>query len=200
MAAKKFYAYFVPETRERGVTDSWPACERIVKGRYNARYRGFKDEDEAHAWLTAGARYESKPVKKLKPGIYFDAGTGRGKVEISVTDERGKDLLYLAIPKAKLNRFGKCALSPSSTNNYGELLAAKYALELALSRGIKKVFGDSALVLNFWSKGHVTKDVPARTARLAREVAELRARFESAGGALEFVSGEHNSADLGFHR
>src|SRR3989344_6938970 len=101
---KKYYAYVVPAKHVRGVTGSWTECEKIVSGVSGARYRGFKMEAEARAWLAEGAvyaerktpvAYGAKKIKKpLESGIYFDAGTGRGEgVEISVTDERGRDLL-----------------------------------------------------------------------------------------------------------
>ena len=44
------------------------------------------------------SRSAAKPRPTLEPGIYFDAGTGRGAgVEISVTDEQGKNLLHKAL-------------------------------------------------------------------------------------------------------
>ena len=104
---KKQYAYLLPN-KKSGVTDDWRACEKLVSGIAGARYRGFTSQEEARAWLENGARYEAKTYKKLKPGVYFDAGTGRGDgVEISVTDEQGKNLLHKALKEKELNRFGK---------------------------------------------------------------------------------------------
>ncbi len=83
---KKYYAYFVPGGA-RGITDDWTKCERAVKGKPGARYKSFDAKAGAEAWLAAGAMYEAKQKPKLDPGIYFDAGTGRGAgVEISVPD------------------------------------------------------------------------------------------------------------------
>ncbi len=197
----KFYAYIIPGTGERGVTDSWRDCEKKVSGVRGARFQGFETETDARVWLRGGAEYEEKKKLRLKSGIYFDAGTGRGAgVEVSVTDENGRDLLHLVLPKAKLNKFGKHPLrSRTATNNYGELLAAKFALEIALKKKIKHVFGDSALILNFWSKGKVRKAIPQKTKALAAEVEILRRRFEKSGGRMAFISGDHNPADLGFH-
>ncbi len=209
MSAKKYYAYLVPGGKQ-GVTDSWTECERVVKGTPNARYHGFKTESQARAWLVEGAKYETKPVSappagkppaKLRPGLYFDSGTGRGKgVEISVTDEKGTDVLHETVPPYKLNLFGKHALSAGATNNYGELLAAKYALELALKKGVWHVFGDSKLVLEYWSQGLIRKEMPSATRRLAKKVTLLRQRFEAEGGEMSYISGARNPADLGFHR
>src|SRR3989344_72583 len=197
---KKFYAYVVPAKKLKGIAESWAECEPIVSGEVGARYRGFKTREEAEEWLRLGARYEIKSVKKLEKGIYFDAGTGRGKgVEISVTDERGKNLLHKVLPKAELNRFLKHEIGEEATNNYGELLACKYAIEIAMKGGMKKVFGDSSLIIDFWTKWRVKKDVEEETFELARETAALLKKFEEQSGEIVRISGDDNPADLGFH-
>ncbi len=210
MAAKKnqYYAYFVPQGTKvaAGVADDWKACERMVSGKPGARYKGFASRAEAEAWLAQGARYEAKPSRpNLAPGVYFDAGTGRGEgVEISVTDVHGKNLLHKAVEREALNRFGKHNVrTPSgkaATNNYGELLALRYALEIAAASGIKNVFGDSKLVIEYWSQWKIKrKDLPEATVALAEEVSRAREAFESSGGSVARISGDHNPADLGFH-
>src|SRR3989344_1789329 len=137
MKKKKFYAYLIPGGLS-GIAENWPECDRMVSGRASARYRGFGTREEAARWLREGARYEAKPKRAPKAyaitaGIYFDAGTGRGEGGgVSVTDEKGKDLLAKLVPKKKLNKFGKLPLGDAVTNNYGELLGAKYAFIFAL--------------------------------------------------------------------
>lgn len=210
MKRKKYYACFVPATRKKLVTDSWPECEALVKGVRGARYKSFDSKEEASAWLKAGADYgpskirvKNKKQKKLESGIYFDAGTGRGDgVEISVTDEKGKNLLDKILLPEQLNKYGKHLLeSEESTNNFGELLACRYALLIAIDSDIKKVFGDSKLVIDYWSKGFIKKkELPPETVRLAEEVMRIRDEFESRGGILGRVSGDTNPADLGFHK
>lgn len=201
----KFYAYFVPNG-SAGVTDEWKKTEKMVIGKTGARFKAFESRAEAEAWLAAGARYEAKPslaLRKLEPGIYFDAGTGRGEgVEISVTDEHGKNLLHKAVSKQELNQFGKHLIADeSATNNYGELLALRYALEIARKMRVKKIFGDSRLVIDYWSKWRIKrKELPEETVELANEVAEAREKFEAGGGTIERISGGRNPADLGFHR
>jgi ribonuclease HI len=207
-SGNKFYAYFVPariggsRTGKSGVADSWEKCGKIVTGEEGARYKGFKTKDEAEKWLELGANYQIKTVKKLEPGIYFDAGTGRGHgVEISVTDEGGKNLLHKSIPKNELNRFGKLLLDSDATNNYGELLAMSHAIEIAGKKKVKKVFGDSKLVIDYWSKWRFKKnDLPEQTVELAENVSRLRSDFEKRGGVVKRISGADNPADLGFHR
>lgn len=199
----KYYAYLVPWRDERGVTADWKKCESIVSGRRDARYKSFSTRVEAEAWLEEGAQYETKERRweKLEQGIYFDAGTGRGEgVEISVTDEKGKDLLHKALPKKKINPHGKHSIGSRATNNYGELLACKYAIKIAIKEGAKNVFGDSRLVVDYWSRGFIKKgEVARKTVTLAGEVRSLRREFEDAGGVIRRISGDRNPADLGFH-
>lgn len=134
-------------------------------------------------------------------GIYFDAGTGRGDgVEIRVTDEKGTNLLHRTLPKRHITAFGTHRVPHEATNNYGELLAAKHAFVIAMKTGTRRIAGDSALVVNFWSKGIVRNNrVPARTVKLCATVARLREKFEAQGGRIVRVSGDDNPADLGFH-
>ena len=202
MKKKKFYAYLLPSGRS-GVTDAWSVCEKIVSGVRGARYRSFDERRPAAAWLAAGAPYDVRARKKPSPGIYFDAGTGRGEgVEISVTDETGKNLLHKVIGKKRLNFFGKHRVEDDdATNNYGELLALRYALAVAKKEKARKIFGDSKVVIDYWSRGRAKrKELPAETVRLSDEVARSRERFEASGGVVLRISGGDNPADLGFHK
>ncbi|NOZ80032.1 MAG: ribonuclease HI [DPANN group archaeon] len=195
--ASKCYAYAL-EDGQQGIVDSWKACEALVSGK-KARYRSFKNREDAQRWLDQGAPYEKDPVE-LEKGIYFDAGTGRGQgVEVSVTDEAGRNLLPLIMDEQKLNAFGKYPL-PGRTNNHGELFACFLALKIALQEHIQKIHGDSDLVLRYWSKGHIKESVDSETRKLAFAVKQLREAFEKQGGRLVKIRGEQNPADLGFHR
>ena len=199
MEKRKYYAYFIPWTNKKGITDNWKECEKIIHGEINSRFKGFKTIKEAKEWLKAGAIYGLK--KKLEPGIYFDSGTGRGLgVEISVTDENGNNFLVKRKFKKHLNKLGHFILKDVS-NNYGELLACYHALKIADQKEIKKVFGDSKLVINYWSKGFMNKGkLPLKTNKLIKSVARLRKKFEENGGSVEYISGDDNPADLGFHK
>ncbi len=198
MTKKKFYAYSI--NGKNGITDNWPQCQKIVSGMLNAKYKGFETKDQAERWLESGADYSLKNTAS-KEGIYFDAGTGAGKgVEISVTDEKGNSLLSKVLKKKDINKKGFHLIADDVTNNFGELLACKYALEIALKENIKDVFGDSKLILDYWSKGYIKKEMPEDTISLANEVKKLRYAFEKEGGKVEHISGGSNPADLGFHR
>ena len=206
----KYYAYLlpaqagIPSTRESGIKNNWADCKRKVEGVIGARYKGFVSKTEAEKWLNDGAAYESKSKKKkgLSKGIYFDAGTGFGKgVEISVTDEKGNNLLHQVIPAKSINHRGKhWVFAKGTTNNFGELLACKYALQIGKKHKIKHIFGDSKLVIDYWSNGKIKKDMNEVTKALAYETAKLRKVFEKMGGVIERISGDDNPADLGFHR
>jgi len=195
----KFYAYLIDG--KMGITDNWPECQKLVSGKKSAKYKSFSSKEQAELWLKAGAKYEIKHIV-LQDGIYFDAGTGSGNgVEISVTDKNAKSLLSKILPKNKINNRGFCLLPQGVTNNYGELLACKYALEIAIKSEIKNISGDSKLVIDFWSKGYIKKDnLPKQTIDLSMEVKKLRYQFELNGGVIELISGDDNPADLGFHK
>ncbi len=192
MAKKKYYAYSI--NGEKGIVSSWEECQTIVSGK-DARYKSFETRDQAERWLEMGADYSLKNTASVE-GVYFDAGTGLGMgVEVSVTDKNGKTLL-----KKGVNKRGNLLIKENVTNNFGELLACKLALEIALEKGYKKVFGDSTLILDYWSKGYIKKEIPEETRKLAEQVQKLRYEFEKNGGKLIYISGGSNPADLGFHR
>jgi len=194
---QKFYAYLIGDNK--GITDNWPECQSIVSGKQGAKYKSFESRGEAERWLDAGADYAVKHLAAEK-GVYFDAGTGGGNgTEINVTDENGKSLLKDIFPMSQLNPKGHYPL-PGKTNNFGELSACKFALEVSLKTGNKIIFGDSKLILDYWSKGFIKKDLPQDTIDLATEVKKLRYEFEKNGGQLIHISGGSNPADLGFHK
>ena len=185
MAKQKYYAYLIG--KDKGIVENWPECQEIVAGKNGAKYKSFESEEAAEAWLNAGADYKLKNIA-VEDGIYFDSGTGAGNgVEINVTDKNGKS-------------FVKKLLGKDVTNNFGELTACKIALEIAIEKKIKNIFGDSKLVVEYWSKGHIKYEIGEETVNLAHEVKMLRKDFESNGGEITLISGGKNPADLGFHK
>lgn len=192
---KKYYAYSI--NGDNGIVETWDECKEIVSGKNSAKYKSFESYDQAERWLQMGADYSLKTTAS-EEGIYFDAGTGAGKgVEISVTDKNGKSLLGEVL---KTNERGNYFIENNVTNNFGELLACKYALEIALKKECLKIFGDSKLIIEYWSKGYIKKELPEETRALAKEVKDLRYQFEKRGGEINHISGGSNPADLGFHK
>ncbi len=199
----KFYAYYLEGLGTSGIVNSWSECQEKTK-KYKARYKSFKSKKEAEKWIADGAKYEDKNEVKanLPEGIYFDAGTGRGiGVEVRVTDVKGKSILDKLLEKNKINQFGNYLCKEGATNNFGELLGIYIALKIAIKEDEKAIFGDSALVINYWSKGYIKKEnVNEETLELSKKVKSLREIFEEKGGKVSHVSGDYNPADLGFHR
>lgn len=205
--ASKFYAYLLMDNNLNGVVDSWDKCKNLVQGK-KARYKGFTSQKEALEWLEKGANYEKKEEIKekikqeLPEGIYFDAGTGRGiGVEVRVTDVNGKSLLHHSTYKKFINQFGNISLGKERTNNYGELVGLYIAMEIAQKLQCNNIYGDSNLVIYFWSQGRYKKEgLSEKTVDLIEKVIERRVTFEKNKGKIEYISGDYNPADLGFHK
>lgn len=198
--ATKYYGYLLLERQLSGVVDSWDQCLTIVTGQ-TARYKGFKTQEEAWEWIRAGAVY-TKATSPLPIGLFFDAGTGRKiGTEVRVVNHLKENQLSKIVPLEKINEFGNY-VAEGKTNNYGELLGIYIALKIAIVESIMAIYGDSKLVLNYWSKGHYNREKmdDKETIALIGRVSELRKKFESSGGRIHYISGDDNPADLGFHK
>lgn len=214
---KKYYAFFLNENNY-GIVDTWDECKSITQGQ-KARYKSFKTYKEAQEWLNLGANYQDKELSKKnllkdfsKYSIFFDAGTGRGNgVEVRITNREKTSLISDVISenlknnfKKKnwfINEFGNLQLDKKRTNNFGELLALYLAICYAMEYNIDKIYGDSKLVLDYWSKGFYNKDnLENETILLIEEVAKKRKKFEALNGEISFIPGDINPADLGFHK
>ena len=89
----------------------------------------------------------------------------------------------------------------SKTNNYGELTGLSLAIDLAIKKKIFYIYGDSNLVLEFWSQGRFHPEkLEEDTVLLIQEVIRKRKQFEALGGKISYISGDINPADLGFHK
>lgn len=199
---QKFYGCFFVESEKFSIFDNWEECENKIK-QFKCRYKSFKTYEEAETWCKSGAEYTTKKEiqKNLPDGIYFDAGTGRGLgVESKVSFKDGISILPKYFPNENINEFGNLFLGNSKTNNFGELKALDMALDIALNNNILAIFGDSFLVINYWSKGHIKSDIDPETIELAKKVAKKRELFEKLGGTINHISGDYNPADLGFHK
>ena len=58
------------------------------------------------------------------------------------------------------------------------------------------MYGDSKLVIYYWSKGQYN-NLPKDTVKLIEKVTENRKNF---GGNIRYINGDFNPADLGFHK
>ncbi|AVQ21432.1 ribonuclease HI [Fusobacterium necrophorum subsp. funduliforme] len=202
MNKKKFYAYFLEDERESGILNSWSECEKKVYKK-RSKYKSFSNMQEAKQWLSDVMRASLSDVTNVDSissnAIFFDAGTGRGiGAEVRVTNNLGDSLLT---SNPKCNQFGNICLEFEKTNNFGELLGLFFAIEHAIANGIYQIYGDSNLVLQYWSKGiyHAEK-LPQETIDMIHIVTEKRKFFENLGGKISYISGDINPADLGFHK
>ncbi len=208
----KFYAYYLKHNLEKGIVSSWNECKSIVDGKQGAMYKGFKTEADAEKWLenpqyskrkNHGEQNNIHQNSSLPKGVYWDAGTGGGRgVEVRVTDESGTPLLFKIAEPQTLTKEGNFNMNKGETNNYGELVGIYAALKIALKLGEQTILGDSKLVIDYWSKGRVNRKnvTDTKTISLAEKVTTMRKNFEANGGKVEYISGDNNPADLGFHR
>ena len=195
-----FYAYILND--KKGIVEDWENCKALVNGVSGAKFKKFKTLVEANAFINNGEI-------KLENAIYFDAGTGRGRgVEVRVTDknknslipflkENRKDIIDFFLKKGwNINEFSNIELGNNYTNNFGELLGCYVALIIANIKGENKIFGDSNLVIAYWSK-EICNIEDKETLKLIEVVSKLRNNFN---GKIEHISGDINPADLGFHK
>jgi ribonuclease HI len=198
----KFYAYEIYFTGEKGIVTNWDECKQKTHG-VNARFKSFPTRDAAEKWLGVETKItnNNNPFK-LKDGVYFDAGTGRGiGVEVKVTDKNGTSLLDVFADKLKITKHDTYLAPKGSTNNYGELIGLYLAIMYSMMNDNKNIYGDSKLVIDYWSKGKMNKkNLNDKTINLIEKTKILRKQFEQLGGKIEYVSGDINPADLGFHR
>lgn len=195
-----FYAYILND--KKGIVEDWESCKTLVNGVSGAKFKKFKTLVEANAFINNGEI-------ELEDAIYFDAGTGRGRgVEVRITDknknslipvlkENRKDIIDFFNKKGwNINEFSNIELGNNYTNNFGELLGCYVALIVANIKGENKIFGDSNLVIDYWSKDTCNID-DKETLKLVEVVSKLRDNFK---GKIEHISGDINPADLGFHK
>jgi caulimovirus viroplasmin len=195
-----FYAYILSD--KKGIVEDWESCKALVNGVSGAKFKKFKTLVEANAFI-------NNENIELEDAIYFDAGTGRGRgVEVRITDknknslipvlkENRKDIIDFFNKKGwNINEFSNIELGNNYTNNFGELLGCYVALIIANIRGENKIFGDSNLVIDYWSK-EICNIEDKETLKLVEVVSKLRNNFN---GKIEHISGDINPADLGFHK
>lgn len=180
----KYYA-FKTDSKE-GVVNSWQECKQVVTG-VKSRYKKFNKKEDAVKWLENGCKII------LEKGIYFDGGTGSGITEARVTNEKGESILN------NTNHAGNIELK-GKTNNFAELFAFTKAIEIALELEVDKIFGDSKLVIDYWSKNIFNREIEKETQALIAKASALRKKYENRGGTILHISGDINPADLGYHK
>lgn len=158
-----------------------------------------------------------------KMHIHCDAGQNKhtnGTSYASVTDEFGNDLiednleLFKDFKTARVSLPGgfrhiiitDCDTKNKMKNNSGELTALVAALRIAINKYKEKctIYSDSQLLVNYWSQGIIRAKTKAamdlRKLDLIEECIKLRMLLESYGGKVQWISGNDNKADLGYHK
>ncbi|WP_024653213.1 ribonuclease H family protein [Borrelia persica] len=195
---KKYYACILNDKNEKFIFTSWKECKNKIIGQKN-KIKSFKTKEEASKWLAE----DGKVNIQHKEGIYFDSGTGRGQgVEVRVVNEKGISIIDKVVKQSFINDYNNYYVKNFNgiSNNYGELLGLYIALKIALKEDQKNIFGDSKLVIDYWSKGFYNKNLNKNTIKLIQNVIKLRHIFEEKGGQIILISGDNNIADLGFHK
>lgn len=154
--AKKQKYYVVWEGNDPGVYDSWTDCQLQIKGFPNAKYKSFKNKDEALAafagnyadYVQAGKKAEKRspdsPSQENKRDIIWEsiavdaACSGNpGQMEYRGVDTKLGDEIFRK----------KFALG---TNNIGEFLAIVHALALLKKwKENKPVYSDSKIAMGW---------------------------------------------------
>ncbi|WPM05513.1 ribonuclease H family protein [Borreliella sinica] len=195
----KYYACIFINSNEKIIFKSWEECKTAIKGKNN-KIKSFKSIEQAQNWLL----YNGDKINQHPIGIYFDSGTGRGKgVEIRIVNEKGISILDKILDTSLINEYGNHYVKnfQGISNNFGELLALYTAIKIALKKNTKNIFGDSKLIIDYWSKGiYNGKKLKQITINLIKKTVELRKKFEEQGGKISFIPGSENIADLGFHK
>ncbi|WP_215537464.1 ribonuclease H family protein [Borreliella bavariensis] len=196
----KYYACILIDSNEKIIFKSWEECKTTIKGKNN-KIKSFKTIEQAQNWLLDNG---NKIINHRPIGIYFDSGTGRGKgVEIRVVNEKRISILDKILDQSLINEYGNHYVKnfQGISNNFGELLALYAALKIALKENIINIFGDSKLIIDYWSKGiYNSKKLKQITINLIKKTVKLRKKFEEQGGKISFIPGNENIADLGFHK
>lgn len=164
------------------------------------RFKKFETQELADKWVDHAG---NPPVDLDEDGVYFDAGTGGGKgVRCRVTDVRGFMLDLETEVSLVYDEDNNIKLEENRTNNYGELFALYLALQYALANGKERIFGDSMLVIKYWSMGKYNKEKMTNTDTidLIEKTSALRKRFAEKNGRVYWISGDRNPADLGYHK
>ncbi|WP_151060478.1 ribonuclease H family protein [Borreliella turdi] len=197
----KYYACILINSNEKIIFKSWEECKNTIKGKNN-KIKSFKTIEQAQNWLFYNGNEDK--IHHHPIGIYFDSGTGRGKgVEIRVVNEKRIPILDKILDKSLINEYGNHYVKDFQgiSNNFGELLALYAALKIALKENVINIFGDSKLIIDYWSKGiYNGKKLKQITIDLIKKTVKLRKKFEEQGGKISLISGNENIADLGFHK
>lgn len=126
----KFYA--VRKGRKPGIYTSWSEAEKQVKSFSGAEYKSFEKIEDANAYMKGLKECECGDIEENTLLAYVD-GSYNNEIYSSgvvICDKNGKQEFYF---------WGNNPEFKESNNIAGEVMAALFAMNNALDRGIKKL-------------------------------------------------------------
>lgn len=207
---KKYYIVYSIKKQEKILVEDYDSVLSINEnGGYTCK--SFKTKKEALEFNPFKKKENNLLSQNLKTnlisenGIYFDFGTGRGiGGEIRVTDCSGETLLYqLENYKLLINEFGNLNLGDVKDTQYGELYGLYLALLIAKQNQYNNLYhfiaGDNIFTIECSLGKYNDKKFKPYESDLIKAVfkltQELKTRYK-----IDYISGDKNPADLGFHR
>ncbi len=132
-----YYAYITEKERE--IVESWDECSKKTKGVSGARFKKFKDKNEALAFIGKAPEKSTKENKVQNEdtqydNIFFVDGSFD---EASTYYSYG--LVYQRNQKIVHMESGKSNKHPESRQVGGEIMGVMKALNFAKKQGLKKV-------------------------------------------------------------
>lgn len=160
--AKNFYA--VRKGLQTGIFNSWPECQRAIKGVSGAEFRGFNTKEEANAYLSGvevgvngGVVVEVPKPNDSMAVIYTDGSYKGGSLNIGVVVDtvNGRFRFYGTIYDKRYEM---------SQNVTSELISSLVGIELAMDMGFKyiSVCYDYTGVEGFATGWKPREDLPRR--------------------------------------
>ena len=127
--AKKYYVVW--EGNNVGVFDSWKECQLQIKGYPNARYKSFKNKEEAVAAFRGNFSDFIGKEKKAKKQISEEARANiiwkSIAVDAACSGNPG-DMEYRGVDTASGDEIFRIGVFKQGTNNIGEFLALVHGL------------------------------------------------------------------------
>lgn len=167
MAGKQKY-YVVWEGGVPGIYTSWAECEAQTKGYPNARYKSFKNKNEAILALRASSTNyigsKSKPIKSTKSFKIPTLPPNSISVDAACSGNPGL-MEYRGVYTDNAIEIFKQGPFKQGTNNIGEFLALVHALAMLSKKGdtTTSIFSDSRTAMA-WVRNKKVKTTLKKTA------------------------------------
>jgi len=165
-AKVKYYVVWVGQNP--GIYTSWQQCQEQIVGFPNAKYKSFKNKEEAEIAFNSSA---TKYINKSKKGVkrpefeHFEKEIVKNSISVDAACSRNPGLMeyrgVYTFSKEEIFRIGPL---DDGTNNVGEFLAIVHALALLKKNNDSKttIYTDSRTALS-WVRNKKVKTTLAQT-------------------------------------